>query len=162
MWLKSQLHDGKFWLVDNVVEISANLIHEVTALCNEGSIPVNEKNVKKLVLDNTKSFYNGRGIVISKIKLDDVKFLSGIIAARMCYSSKEDDMAAGFIQVAYKICVDREKVNLCEILRAHLTKNLEKIKKVKNSQFRFQSVITHVFPTDQEISVNASINHNEQ
>lgn len=54
-------------------------IHEVTILCNEGSIPVNENNAKKLVLDNTKFVYNGRGIVIRKIKKDDVRFLSRIL-----------------------------------------------------------------------------------
>ena len=66
IWRK--IHDGKFWLGDNVIEISANLIHEVTGLCNEGTILVSAKNVKKLVLDNTKFVYNGRGIVINKIK----------------------------------------------------------------------------------------------
>lgn len=82
----SRIHDGKFWLGDNVIQFFANLIHEVTRLCNEGSILVNEKNVNKLVDDNTKSVYNGRGIVIRKIKQRHVRFLSRIIVARMCYS----------------------------------------------------------------------------
>ena len=55
-------------LGEDVVNNSDNLIHEVTRLCNEGSIIVNEKNVKKLVIENTKSKYNRRGIIIHKIK----------------------------------------------------------------------------------------------
>lgn len=29
----SRVHDGKLWMGDNVVDISADLIHEVTGLC---------------------------------------------------------------------------------------------------------------------------------
>ena len=49
---------------ENVIDISEKLIHEVTRLCNQGSIPLNEKN------------YNGRGIIISQIKQDDIRILS--------------------------------------------------------------------------------------
>ena len=62
-WTKitlSRVHGGKIWLGDNVVEILANLIHKFTILCNGGAIAVNEKNVKKVVLKNTKSINNGR------------------------------------------------------------------------------------------------------
>ena len=112
-----RIHDGNFWLGNNVVEIYTNFIHEVTRLCNEGSIPVNEKNVKKLVSNNTKILYKGKGMVINKVRQHDGIFISRIISTRICYGSREDDMAFGFIQEAYKICVDKEKVNLCEILR---------------------------------------------
>lgn len=67
-WTKiilSSIHDEKIWMGENVVEISANLIHEVTSLSTEGSIPLNEKNVKKVVLENTQSINNGRVIEIS-------------------------------------------------------------------------------------------------
>lgn len=86
-------------------------------LCNKGSISINEKNVKKLVLENTKSAYSRRGIVTSKIKQDDVIFMSRIIAKKICSSSRDNDMVVGFVQEAYKICADKEKFNLSEVLR---------------------------------------------
>ncbi|WP_233109398.1 hypothetical protein, partial [[Clostridium] innocuum] len=74
---------------DRVIDITADLIHEVTRLSKVGEIPLNEKNMRKIVLDNTGSSYNGRGIVISKIKQDDVRYLCKILTTKFCGSSRE-------------------------------------------------------------------------
>ena len=76
----SRIHDRKFWIQDNVVDVSINPIHEVTGLSKEGSVPIGEKLVKKKVESYTKVVYNGKSMVISSIKQDDVRFLSKIIA----------------------------------------------------------------------------------
>lgn len=141
----SRIHNGKFWLDDRVIDITTYLIHEVNSLSKSGVILFNEKNVKKTVLDNTKSSYNGKGIVISKIQQDDVRYLCKILTSKFCANSREDDMATGMIHVAYLMCVDKIQVDMCEILRIQLFENLEKIKKTKNSQFRFSSLITYMF-----------------
>ena len=74
-----------------------------------------------------------------------MRFLSKIIAYLVCASSKIDELSAGFIYAAYKMCVEKEKVNLSEILRMQLLENLEKIKRTKNGVLRFQSLINHIF-----------------
>ena len=101
--------------------------------------------VEKKVESFTKVVYNGKAMVISTIKQDGVRFLSRIIAYSICTSSKRDKLSAGFIYAAYKICVEKEQVNLSEIIRMQLLKNLEKIKRTKNGVFRFQSLINHIF-----------------
>ena len=130
---------------EDVVDISANLIHEVTGLSKQGSVPIGEKLVKKKVESYTKAIYNGKTMVISSIKQDDVRFLSRIIAYLVCTNSKIDELLVGFIYTAYKICVEKEQVNLSEILRVQLLENLEKIKRTKNGIFKFQSPINHIF-----------------
>ena len=104
----SRIHDGKLWMQDNVVEIFAYLIHEVTCLNKEGSVPIDEKMVKKKVKIYTKEKYNGKAMVISSIKWDDVRFLSRIITYSVCAISKIDELSARFIHVAHKICVEKE------------------------------------------------------
>ena len=64
----SRIHDGKLWVQDNVVDILANLIHEVTGLSKQGSVPIGEKMVKKKVESYTKADYIGKAMVISSIK----------------------------------------------------------------------------------------------
>ena len=44
---------------DNVVDIIGNLIHEEIGLKNEGFIPLNDKNVTKIIIENTEP--NSRG-----------------------------------------------------------------------------------------------------
>ena len=56
-----------------MVDISINLIHEFTGLHNEGSSPLSEKNVKKLVEINIGSISNGRKMKVDKIKHVDVR-----------------------------------------------------------------------------------------
>ena len=73
--------------------------------------------VKKKVESYTKVVYNGKAMVISSIKQDDVTFLSKIIAYSVCASSKIDEISIGFIYATYKMCVEKEQVNLSEILR---------------------------------------------
>ena len=34
----SRIHDGKLWMQDNVIDISTNLIHEVTSLSKQGTV----------------------------------------------------------------------------------------------------------------------------
>lgn len=104
----SRIHNGKFWMGDNVVEISTNLIHEVTGICKQGSISVGEKLVKKKVEQNTKAVYNGKAMVISTIKQHDVRFMSRVIASSIYASSKTDELSTGFIYMAYKICIEKE------------------------------------------------------
>ena len=133
----SRIHDGKLWMQDNVVDISTNLIHEVTSLSKQSSVPIGDKMVKKKVESYTKVGYNGKAMVISTIKKDDVRFLSRIITSSICTSSKIDEFLVGFIYVAYKIYIEKEQVNLNEIMRMQLLENLEKIKRSKNSMFRF-------------------------
>ena len=84
-------------------------------------------------------------MVISTIKQDDVRFLSRIIAYSICASSKIDELLTKFIYTTYKICVEKEQVNLSEIIRMQLLENLEKIKRTKNGVFRFQSLINQIF-----------------
>ena len=74
-------------------------------------------------------------MVIKTIKKDDVKFLSKIIAYSICASSKIDEILVGFIYVAYKICIEKEQVNLSQILRMQLLENLGKIKRTKRMVF---------------------------
>lgn len=130
---------------DSVVDISIDLTHEVTNLCKQGSVPIGEKMVKKKVESYTKAMHNGMDMVINIIKKYDVRFLSRIIAYSICASSKIDELSAKFIYVAYKICVEKEKVNLSKILRMKLIENLEKIKRTKNGVFRFYSLINYIF-----------------
>ena len=101
--------------------------------------------VKKKVESYTKVVYNGKAMVISSIKQDDVIFLSRIIAYSVCASSKIEELSARFIYTTYKMCVKKEKVNLSDILRMQLLEKLEKIKRTKNGVFRFQSLINHIF-----------------
>ena len=54
-------------------------------------------------------------------------------------------METSFIHATYMMCVEKAKVNLCEILRAQLVENLERIKKIRNNQFKFQSLINYMF-----------------
>ena len=98
---------------------------------------LSEKMVKKKVENYTKAVYNWKAMVISTIKKDDVRFLSRIIVYSVCISLKIDELSAGFIYAAYKICVENEQVNLSEIMRMQLLENLEKIKRTKNGVFRF-------------------------
>ena len=102
---------------ENVVNISSDLIHEVTGLSKQGSVLIGEKLVKKKVESYTKEIYNGKAMVISTIKQDDVRFLSRIISYSVCASSKIDELSGKFIYVAYKICAEKEQVNLSKIMR---------------------------------------------
>ena len=61
----SRIHDGKLWMEDNVLDIFVELIHEVTSLTKQGSVPIGEKLVKKKVESYIKLVYNGKAIVIS-------------------------------------------------------------------------------------------------
>ena len=74
-----------------------------------------------------------------------MRFLGRIIAYLVCSSSKIDELSVGFIYASYKICVEKKKVNLSEILRMPLLENLEKIKRTKNGVFRFRSLINQIF-----------------
>ena len=130
---------------DSVVDLSADLIHEVTSLCKQGNVPIGEKLVKKKVESYKKVVYNGKAMVINTIKQDDVRFMSRIIAYSICESSKIDELSTGFIYAIYKICVENEQVSLSEILRMLLLQNLLKIKRTKNGVFRFQSLIHHIY-----------------
>lgn len=133
----SRIHNGEIWMGINVVDISDNLIYEVTSLSKQGSVPIGEKMVNKKVENYTKAFYNDKAMMINTIQQYDVCFLTRIIAYSLCASSKNDELSAGFIYVAYKICVEKEQVNLSEILRVQLIQNLEKIRRTKNGVLRF-------------------------
>ena len=122
---------------DSVIDILANLIHEVTILRKQGSVPKGEKLVKKKVESYTKIVYNGKAMVINTIKQDDGRFIRRIISYSICASSKMDELLTGFIYATYKICVEKEQVNLSKILRVQILKNLEKIKRTKNCVFKF-------------------------
>ena len=90
---------------NNIVDIFFDLIHEVTGLSKEGCVPISDKMVKKKVESYTKEVYNGKAMVISTIKQDNVRFLSRIIAYSICASSNIDELSTRFIYVDYKICV---------------------------------------------------------
>jgi hypothetical protein len=47
-------------------------------------------------------------MVINTIKQRDVRFLSRVSATSIYASSRTDELSAGFIYVAYKICVEKE------------------------------------------------------
>ena len=93
--------------------------------------------VKKKVESYAKVVYNGNFMVISTIKKDDVRFLSRIITYSICASSRIDELSVKFIYTTYKICIEKEQVNLNQIMRMQLLENLEKIKRTKNGVFRF-------------------------
>lgn len=74
---------------ENVVEMSVDLIHEVTSLSKEDINPIGEKLVNKKVEQYTKVIYNAQKFTImSTIKQDDVRFVRKIIAAGICASSR--------------------------------------------------------------------------
>ena len=85
------------------------MIHKVTGLCNEGSNPVNEKNVKKLVETNLKTKSDGRNMRIDLIAETDVRVLSKIIGYKMNHSSRLNFVPAQFIHAAYLMTAKREK-----------------------------------------------------
>jgi len=89
----------------------------VTCLSNKGKISINEKNVKKTILENTKAKWNGIDMILSLIKQDDVIFISKILAYKMSSSSREDEVSVGFIDATYKMSIDRIEFNLCDILQ---------------------------------------------
>ena len=93
---------------DRVVDISIDLIHEVTSLRKKGIVSVGDKLVKKKVELNTKAIYNGKAMVINTIRQHDVRFLSRIIAYSICASSKSDELLVGFIYSTYKIFIVKE------------------------------------------------------
>ena len=45
----SRVHDDLLWLGDSIISIDNDLIHKVTRLSNQGSNPVNIKNVRKIL-----------------------------------------------------------------------------------------------------------------
>ena len=100
---------------DNIVDTLADLIHEVVDLSKQGSVPIGEKLVKKKFESYTKVAYNGKAMVISTIKQDDVRFLRRIIACSICVSFKINELSVGFIYAAYKICVEKNKLNLLKL-----------------------------------------------
>ena len=53
---------------DNVIDISTDLIHQVTSLSKQVSLPIGEKMVKKKVENYIKAVYNGKAMVINTIK----------------------------------------------------------------------------------------------
>lgn len=99
----NRIHNGEFWMGDNVFDISSDLAHEVVGLRKQGSLPNGVKLVKKKVELNTKVVYNGKAMVVSTIRQHDVKLLRKIITSSICASSKNDELLVGFIYAAYKI-----------------------------------------------------------
>lgn len=97
---------------DNVANILANLIHEVTGLSKQGSVPISEKLVKKKVESYIKAIYNGKAMVINTIRQHDVRFLSRIITNSICACFNSDELLEDVIYIAYKICVEKEQVDL--------------------------------------------------
>ena len=59
-------------MLDCVVDISTNLVHEVTSLSKQDSVPIGEKMVKKKVESYTKAICNGKAMMINTMKQDDV------------------------------------------------------------------------------------------
>ena len=76
-------------------------------------------------------------MVVNTIRQHDVRFLSILIVYSICASSMSDELSTGFIYATYKIFVEKEQLNLSEILRVQLLENLEKIKRTKNGVFKF-------------------------
>ena len=74
-------------------------------------------------------------MMLRKIEQDNVRFLTKILAYKMISSSREDTVSTGFINVVYKMCVDKVEVNLCEIMKLNLFHDLERIKKNKYATF---------------------------
>ena len=86
-------------------------------LRKQGSVLIGEKKVKKKVDSYTTTIYNGNSMMIRTIKQDDVRFLTRIITYSICASLKIDEFLVGFIYAAYRICVEKEQVDLSEIIR---------------------------------------------
>lgn len=128
------------------MDIFVDLIHEVTSPSKEGSNPIGEKIVNKKVEQFTKVVCNTQKITImSTIKQDDVRFVSRIIAVGICASSRIDELSARFIHASYNIVVEKEQVNLCDILQTQLIENLERLRRTKNNVFIFESLLCHIF-----------------
>ena len=63
----------------------------------------------------------------------------------MNHGSRVKFVPAIFLHVSYVMVVDRRKLNLCNSIRFQQLDNIAKIKKMKSTVFRFESLLTHFF-----------------
>ena len=56
----SRIHDDLLWLGDSIISIDNDLIHKVIGLSNQGSNPLNIRNVCKIVKTNLNMYFDGR------------------------------------------------------------------------------------------------------
>lgn len=127
------------------------MIHKLTGLSNEGCKPVNEKNVKKLVEINLKTKSDGRNMRIDLVAEADVRIIGKIIGYKPNQSSRMTFVPIGFIHATYLMIVKKENVNMWKIVKQQLLDNSEKLKRTKNTVFRFESLLTHILSVNQTI-----------
>ena len=130
---------------DQLTILSKDLIHAVTGLSNEGSIPVSAKNTMAMVKDLTLSKWNNRAMTIDDIKQIDVRLIANILGYKIYCSSRLNSISAGVILMAYKMVCEGEKYDLCEALRLQLLEKLKQITRDKANPFSFSSLIVHIF-----------------
>ena len=102
---------------DIPIMIHDSMIHKLIGLSNEGSNPVNVKNVKKLDETNLKLVSDGRNMKINKIEEVNVRLISKIIGYKMNYSSRVNFLPTGFTHTTFIMSVKKDKDNMCEIFR---------------------------------------------
>ena len=56
-------------------------------------------------------------MMLNLIEQDDVRFIKKILAYKMSSRSRENEIFIDFINHTYKMCIDKIKVKLCEILK---------------------------------------------
>lgn len=147
-WIKiilSRMHDKFIWMGDQPTMITKDLIHVVTGLRNEGSIPTSTKNTMAMVKDLTGFKWNKRAMTIDDIRQIDVRLIAKILGYKMHYSSRLNSISTEIILMTYKMVCEGERYNLCEVLRLQLLENLKQIKRDKENPFRFSSLIVHIF-----------------
>ena len=99
------------WLGDSIICIDNDLIHKVTGLSNEGSNPVNIKNVHKILDANLNTYFDGRNMKFNTIQDDEVRLICKILGYKYDHGSRIDSILVRFLHATY-MAVKGEEVNL--------------------------------------------------
>ena len=87
-----KVHDDLLWLGNLIICINNDLIQKVTGLRNEGCIPINIKNVRKLVETNLNTSFDGRNMKINTIQDDGVRFINKFLGYKVNHGSRIDSV----------------------------------------------------------------------
>ena len=119
---------SRLWLGDSIISIDNDLIHKVTGLSNQGSNPINIRNVCKLVEANLNTYFDGRNMKVNTIQDDGLRLICKILDNKYNHGSRIDSIPIGFVHATY-LDVRGEEVNMCDIVRTQLLDNISRIKK---------------------------------
>ena len=121
--MSSRVHDDFLWLGDSIICIDNDLIHKVIGLSNQGSNPVNIKNVHKLVEENLNTYFDGRNMKVNLIQDDGVRLICKILGYKYNHGPIIDSIPTGFLHAGYLV-VRGEEVNMCDIVKTQLLDNI--------------------------------------